>query len=96
VRFARGGERPIDTGHLLVSGRRVERDLRRRLASARSTSRVPLSARRAISAGLHHHTGISGPLWRAVLASNCLRIVSAGAATVGGLLVDLALTRERR
>ncbi len=92
VRFARGGERPTIPVISIVSGRRVERDLQRMFgerevdASWRPFFAAACNLSRACTA-----VQDSGPLWRAVLASNSPAGLFPPVLHKGDLLVDGAI-----
>ncbi len=92
VRFARGGERPTLPVISIVSGRRVERDLKRMFGERtvdqlwRPFFAAACNLSRACTSVLD-----SGPLWRAVLASNSPVGLFPPVLLNGDLLVDGAI-----
>jgi len=92
VRFARGGERPTIPVISLVSGRRVERDLRR-MFGERTIDQVwrPFFAAACNLSRACTTVQESGPLWRAVLASNSPVGLFPPVLHNGDLLVDGAI-----
>jgi NTE family protein/lysophospholipid hydrolase len=92
VRFARGGERPTIPVIALVSGRRVERDLRR-MFGERTVDQLwrPFFAAACNLSRACTTAQDSGPLWRAVLASNSPVGLFPPVLHQGDLLVDGAI-----
>lgn len=92
VRFARGGERPTIPVISIVSGRRVERDLRR-MFGERSVDQLwrPFFAAACNLSRACTTAQDSGPLWRAVLASNSPVGLFPPVLLNGDLLVDGAI-----
>ena len=92
VRFARGGERPTIPVISLVSGRRVERDLRR-MFGERTVDQLwrPFFAAACNLSRACTMAQDSGPLWRAVLASNSPVGLFPPVLHQGDLLVDGAI-----
>lgn len=92
VRFARGGERPTIPVISIVSGRRVERDLRR-MFGERTVDQLWLPFFAAACNLSRACTTVqdSGPLWRAVLASNSPVGLFPPVLHNGDLLVDGAI-----
>ena len=92
VRFARGGERPTIPVISIVSGRRVERDLRR-MFGERTVDQLwrPFFAAACNLSRACTTVQDSGPLWRAVLASNSPVGLFPPVLHHGDLLVDGAI-----
>ena len=92
VRFARGGERPTIPLISIVSGRRVERDLRK-MFGERSVDQLwrPFFAAACNLSRACTTVQDSGPLWRAVLASNSPVGLFPPVLDKGDLLVDGAI-----
>ena len=92
VRFERGGERPTIPVISLVSGRRVERDLRR-MFGERTVDQLwrPFFAAACNLSRACTTAQDSGPLWRAVLASNSPVGLFPPVLHQGDLLVDGAI-----
>ncbi len=92
VRFARGGERPTIPVISIVSGRRVERDLQRMFGEREvdATWRPFFAAACNLSRACTTVQD-SGPLWRAVLASNSPVGLFPPVLHNGDLLVDGAI-----
>lgn len=92
VRFATGGERPTIPVISIVSGRRVERDLRR-MFGERSVDQLwrPFFAAACNLSRACTTVQDSGPLWRAVLASNSPVGLFPPVLDNGDLLVDGAI-----
>jgi NTE family protein/lysophospholipid hydrolase len=92
VRFARGGERPTIPVISIVSGRRVERDLRR-MFGERTVDQLwrPFFAAACNLSRACTTVQESGPLWRAVLASNSPVGLFPPVLHDGDLLVDGAI-----
>lgn len=92
VRFARGGERPTIPVISIVSGRRVERDLKRMFGD-RSVDQLwrPFFAAACNLSRACTTVQDSGPLWRAVLASNSPVGLFPPVLHNGDLLVDGAI-----
>lgn len=92
VRFARGGERPTIPVISIVSGRRVERDLRK-MFGERSVDQLwrPFFAAACNLSRACTTVQDSGPLWRAVLASNSPVGLFPPVLHKGDLLVDGAI-----
>lgn len=92
VRFARGGERPTIPVISIMSGRRVERDLRR-MFGERTVDQVwrPFFAAACNLSRACTAVQDSGPLWRAVLASNSPVGLFPPVLHNGDLLVDGAI-----
>lgn len=92
VRFARGGERPTIPVISIVSGRRVERDLRR-MFGERTVDQLwrPFFAAACNLSRACTTVQDSGPLWRAVLASNSPVGLFPPVLYHGDLLVDGAI-----
>ena len=92
VRFARGGERPTIPVISIVSGRRVERDLRK-MFGERSVDQLwrPFFAAACNLSRACTTVQDSGPLWRAVLASNSPVGLFPPVLHNGDLLVDGAI-----
>lgn len=92
VRFARGGERPTIPVISIVSGRRVERDLRR-MFGERTVDQLwrPFFAAACNLSRACTTVQDSGPLWRAVLASNSPVGLFPPVLYNGDLLVDGAI-----
>ena len=92
VRFARGGERPTLPIVSLLAGRRMERDLRR-MFGERCIERLWLPFFAAACNLSRATTTVqdSGPLWRAVLASNSPAGLLPPVPYKGDLLVDGAI-----
>ncbi len=92
VRFARGGERPTLPVISIVSGRRVERDLRR-MFGERTVDQtwLPFFAAACNLSRACTTVQDSGPLWRAVLASNSPVGLFPPVLHNGDLLVDGAI-----
>lgn len=92
VRFARGGERPTLPVISIVSGRRVERDLRRMFGERTvDQSWLPFFATACNLSRACTTVQDSGPLWRAVLASNSPVGLFPPVLHKGDLLVDGAI-----
>ena len=92
VRFARGGERPTIPVISIVSGRRVERDLRRMFGEREvDASWRPFFAAACNLSRACTTVQDSGPLWRAVLASNSPVGLFPPVLHNGDLLVDGAI-----
>jgi predicted acylesterase/phospholipase RssA/CRP-like cAMP-binding protein len=91
-RFARGGERPTIPVISLLSGRRIERDLRR-IFGETLIERLWLPYFAAACNLSEAVTAVqdSGPLWRAVLASNSPAGLLPPVPSNGQLLVDGAI-----
>jgi NTE family protein/lysophospholipid hydrolase len=91
-RFARGGERPTIPVISLLSGRRIERDLRR-IFGETLIERLWLPYFAAACNLSEAVTAVqdSGPLWRAVLASNSPAGLLPPVPSNGRLLVDGAI-----
>jgi predicted acylesterase/phospholipase RssA/CRP-like cAMP-binding protein len=92
VRFARGGERPTIPVISIVSGRRVERDLRK-MFGERSVDQLwrPFFAAACNLSRACTTVQETGPLWRAVLASNSPVGLFPPVLHNGDLLVDGAI-----
>ncbi len=92
VRFARGGERPTIPVISIVSGRRVERDLQR-MFGERTVDQLwrPFFAAACNLSRACTTVQDSGPLWRAVLASNSPVGLFPPVLHQGDLLVDGAI-----
>ena len=92
MRFARGGERPTIPVISIVSGRRVERDLRK-MFGERSVDALwrPFFAAACNLSRACTTVQDSGPLWRAVLASNSPVGIFPPVLHNGDLLVDGAI-----
>jgi predicted acylesterase/phospholipase RssA/CRP-like cAMP-binding protein len=92
VRFARGGERPTLPVISIVSGRRVERDLKR-MFGERTVDQLwrPFFAAACNLSRACTTVQESGPLWRAVLASNSPVGLFPPVLHNGDLLVDGAI-----
>jgi NTE family protein/lysophospholipid hydrolase len=92
VRFARGGERPTIPVISIVSGRRVERDLRR-MFGERMVDQTwrPFFAAACNLSRACTTVQDSGPMWRAVLASNSPVGLFPPVLFDGDLLVDGAI-----
>jgi predicted acylesterase/phospholipase RssA/CRP-like cAMP-binding protein len=92
VRFARGGERPTIPVISIVSGRRVERDLRK-MFGERSVDQLwrPFFAAACNLSRACTTVQDTGPLWRAVLASNSPVGLFPPVLHNGDLLVDGAI-----
>lgn len=92
MRFARGGERPTIPVISIVSGRRVERDLKR-MFGERTVDQLwrPFFAAACNLSRACTTVQDSGPLWRAVLASNSPVGLFPPVLHQGDLLVDGAI-----
>jgi NTE family protein/lysophospholipid hydrolase len=91
-RFARGGERPTIPVISLLSGRRIERDLRRIFGEALIEHLwLPYFAAACNLSEAVTAVQDSGPLWRAVLASNSPAGLLPPVPSNGHLLVDGAI-----